>query len=115
MVDAFGASRIKVKPPERGIFPLDHDGECKNSMKIFLECLKDNDQDHFPCKNYSKLYLECRMKNNLMAKEDLKTLGFNENNEYYSRVSISKENSKEAQGYIAGLDVKPSNKKVNWK
>ena len=26
MVDAFGGSRVKIKPPERGVFPLDHDG-----------------------------------------------------------------------------------------
>ena len=36
MVDAFGANRINVKPPERGIFPLDHDSECKSFMKVTL-------------------------------------------------------------------------------
>ena len=34
MANAFGGSRISVKPPERGIFPLDHDGECKQNMKV---------------------------------------------------------------------------------
>ena len=26
MTDAFGGRRVQVKPPERGVFPLDHDG-----------------------------------------------------------------------------------------
>ena len=34
MVDAFGASRLQVKAPERGVFPIDHDGECKEHMKV---------------------------------------------------------------------------------
>lgn len=28
MTDAFGGSRVKVKAPERGVFPLDHDGNA---------------------------------------------------------------------------------------
>ena len=36
MVDAFGGGRNNVKPPERGVFPLDHDQECKPMMKVFL-------------------------------------------------------------------------------
>ena len=34
MTDAFGASRVQPRPPERGVFPLDHDGECKDQMKV---------------------------------------------------------------------------------
>ena len=34
MADAFGGRRILVRPPERGVFPLDHDGECKTDMKV---------------------------------------------------------------------------------
>lgn len=34
MVDAFGSNRVTVKPPERGVFPLDHDGECKEKMNV---------------------------------------------------------------------------------
>ena len=33
MADAFGGSRTKVKPPERGVFALDHGAECKMDMK----------------------------------------------------------------------------------
>jgi hypothetical protein len=31
---AFGAGRQQLKPPERGVFALDHDGECKDSMQV---------------------------------------------------------------------------------
>ncbi|CAN0441675.1 unnamed protein product [Discosporangium mesarthrocarpum] len=50
-----------VKPPEKGAFPLDHDGECKKEMKTFLQCLRENDGDHLPCKTLSQVYLSCRM------------------------------------------------------
>jgi hypothetical protein len=61
MTSPFGAGRIEVKPPERGIFPLDHDAECKPFVKEFLECLKNNKNDHFYCRESSKAYLQCRM------------------------------------------------------
>ena len=35
------AHRVKVKPPERGVFALDHDGECKGEMKVGF--------DHYLC------------------------------------------------------------------
>lgn len=104
MVDAFGSGRIQVKPPERGIFPLDHDGECKVPMKTFLNCLKVNKQDHFPCKEFSKAYLQCRMDHDLMAKEDLKGLGFDKDGEYI-RVERP-DGEKESTGFVAGLGVK---------
>lgn len=75
MTDAFGASRVQVRPPERGVFPLDHDSECKPRMQDYLQCLKANANDHFPCKSFSKAYLACRMEVDLMAKEDLSKLG----------------------------------------
>lgn len=36
MAAPFGAGRVQVKPPERGIFPLDHEGECKPQMKVCI-------------------------------------------------------------------------------
>lgn len=30
----FSAGKQFVKPPQRGIFPLDHDAECKTKMKV---------------------------------------------------------------------------------
>jgi len=33
-------SKQQLTPPERGSFPLDHDGLCKPLMKHFMACLK---------------------------------------------------------------------------
>ncbi|KAI1807350.1 hypothetical protein F4811DRAFT_550028 [Daldinia bambusicola] len=67
----------KPIPPQRGSFPLDHDGECKNVMTKYLSCIKKvkgvNDNE---CRNIAKTYLACRMDRNLMAKDDFKNLGF---------------------------------------
>ncbi|KAF7950967.1 uncharacterized protein EAE97_002519 [Botrytis byssoidea] len=67
----------KPSPPERGSFPLDHDGECKSVMQSYLNCMKKvrgmNDPE---CRDLAKSYLSCRMDRNLMAKDELKNLGF---------------------------------------
>ncbi|KAI1133071.1 hypothetical protein F5Y10DRAFT_260378 [Nemania abortiva] len=52
----------KPTPPERGSFPLDHDGECKHVMTRYLSCIKKvkgvNDEG---CRVLAKSYLACRM------------------------------------------------------
>lgn len=111
MTDAFGGSRVKVKPPERGVFALDHDGECRSYMKIYLNCLKHNKADQHECKDQSKAYLNCRMETGLMLKEDLSNLGFGEAGNYV-RITHDESQGKETKGFIAGLGVKSSNK---WK
>ncbi|EER39896.1 cytochrome c oxidase assembly protein [Histoplasma capsulatum var. duboisii H88] len=74
---------IKPTPPERGSFPLDHDGECKSIISSYLRCLKKgggvNDET---CRKLAKSYLTCRMDNNLMAPDSFENLGlvFDENN-----------------------------------
>ncbi|KAI0423754.1 putative cytochrome c oxidase assembly protein Cox19 [Xylaria sp. FL1042] len=88
----------KPVPPERGSFPLDHDGECKHAMTRYLSCIKKvkgvNDDE---CRSLAKSYLACRMDRygllfpfspavmlivasdrNLMARDDFKNLGFPE-------------------------------------
>jgi len=50
-----------VTPPLKGSFPLDHEAECKDSMKEFLVCLKSNSSEHHKCRSLSKAYLTCRM------------------------------------------------------
>lgn len=112
MVDAFGAGRVKVKPPERGIFPLDHEGECKEEMKVYLNCLKEKSQDYFPCKVLSKAYLQCRMDRNLMKAEDMNNLGLGEAGSY-TRVE-SAAGRKESEGFIAGTGVRASSKWKIW-
>ncbi|XP_060076515.1 cytochrome c oxidase assembly protein COX19-like [Ylistrum balloti] len=68
--------RINLRPPDKGSFPLDHEGECKNAMTKYMTCLKENQQDNGLCRVQAKEYLECRMNNNLMAKEAWSKLGY---------------------------------------
>jgi cytochrome c oxidase assembly protein subunit 19 len=67
----FSSAKQTVKPPQRGIFPLDHDAECKPFKEKYLSCLKDEGDKHYLCRDFSKEYLQCRMDRNLMASEDL--------------------------------------------
>lgn len=65
--------------PERGSFPLDHDNECKHIIADYLKCIRK--QRYTPneeCRGLSKQYLQCRMDNNLMTKDEMRNLGFQE-------------------------------------
>ncbi|CAD6504618.1 BgTH12-00126 [Blumeria graminis f. sp. triticale] len=76
-----GGKQLSVKPipPERGSFPLDHEGECKEVMIRYLSCVKMTKGNNDPeCRNLAKLYLGCRMERNLMAKDEFKNLGFSD-------------------------------------
>lgn len=50
-------SSFQATAPDRGSFPLDHEGECSTQIQE------------------SKGYLECRMSRGLMQREDWKSLG----------------------------------------
>ena len=69
---------LPPSPPARGSFPLDHGGECKEPMRAFLECMRAHAQEHASCRDRSRDYLQCRMSRDLMAQEDLETMGFAE-------------------------------------
>lgn len=72
-----GGSKIfRAKQPDKGSFPLDHDGECKEYMKRYMDCLKQNNNDNHSCRFESRDYLQCRMDRQLMAKENFGRLGF---------------------------------------
>lgn len=74
---AFGGSRgMQPKPPEKGVFPLDHFGECKQVMQDYMQCLKRHGSIAEQCRPLAKRYLECRMDRELMAKQQLEDLGF---------------------------------------
>ncbi|QRG40029.1 hypothetical protein FDK38_004490 [Candidozyma auris] len=63
-------------PPERGAFPLDHYGDCKNQMMEYLKCMKFTENKNAPnCRILAKNYLQCRMDNQLMEKSDWDSLG----------------------------------------
>ncbi|PFH50521.1 hypothetical protein AMATHDRAFT_3906 [Amanita thiersii Skay4041] len=82
---------FKPAPPDRGSFPLDHFGECKDKMKLYMDCLRQNSSTSTPCRALSKDYLECRMQKygmstfcdswftllfrGLMERDDWKNLG----------------------------------------
>ncbi|KAI0484759.1 putative cytochrome c oxidase assembly protein Cox19 [Xylariaceae sp. FL0804] len=74
-----GAVNQKPIPPQRGSFPLDHDGECKDIMTHYLACIKKTrGMNEEQCRGLAKNYLACRMDRNLMARDDFKNLGFQE-------------------------------------
>ncbi|KAJ2706195.1 Suppressor of Sensor Kinase (SLN1) [Coemansia sp. IMI 203386] len=75
-----GPPKINVRPtpPDRGSFPLDHGGECKELMTLYLDCLQTNRGSYKQCKKLSKEYLECRMQKQLMDRDEWQNLGFHE-------------------------------------
>ena len=73
-----GTKIFTPKPPAKGSFPLDHFGDCKDIMSKYMQCLSYSRLKASLCHHIAKDYLQCRMDNDLMAKEDLKYLGFGE-------------------------------------
>ncbi|ORZ04982.1 hypothetical protein BCR41DRAFT_294613, partial [Lobosporangium transversale] len=71
-----GFTTFSAAPPDRGSFPLDHDGECTLFMKEYLSCLKENQNNNGKCRHLSKRYLKCRMEKGLMGNDSFKNLGF---------------------------------------
>ncbi|KWU44901.1 hypothetical protein RHOSPDRAFT_17237 [Rhodotorula sp. JG-1b] len=75
-------------PPQKGSFPLDHEGksallsgeerECKEYMVRYLKCMKQNKQQSTDCRHLSKEYLACRMDKGLMERTEWDALGFQE-------------------------------------
>jgi cytochrome c oxidase assembly protein subunit 19 len=71
-----GAKGYQPRPPEKGVFPLDHFGECKTAKEDYMACLREHSGDASACRDAARRYLACRMEKNLMAQQDLKDLGF---------------------------------------
>ncbi|XP_033330412.1 cytochrome c oxidase assembly protein COX19 [Megalopta genalis] len=72
----FTQKTFKPIPPEKGSFPLDHEGFCKVLMLKYMRCLYENKNENTLCRSIAKEYLGCRMDNELMAQEDWSTLGY---------------------------------------
>jgi cytochrome c oxidase assembly protein subunit 19 len=54
-------------------------GECKDFMKNYLTCIKKvRGVNENECRELAKGYLTCRMDRNLMARDEMKNLGFQE-------------------------------------
>ncbi|KAG0657918.1 dual specificity protein kinase kns1 [Monosporozyma unispora] len=63
-------------PPERGSFPLDHEGECRDKMLKYLKCMKLVENNNAPnCRLLAKEYLRCRMEKGLMTPDEWSHLG----------------------------------------
>ncbi|VDN41516.1 unnamed protein product [Dibothriocephalus latus] len=74
----FQYQRLKVNPPEKGSFPLDHQGICQSMRDVWITCMKESAWDSSKCRAEAASYLRCRMENNLMGQEEIQRLGFNE-------------------------------------
>ncbi|KAL1516875.1 hypothetical protein ABEB36_000713 [Hypothenemus hampei] len=74
----FNQKLFKPTPPDKGSFPLDHEGLCKTFMVKYMKCLIRENNNNSECRIEAKEYLDCRMKNNLMAPEEWSKLGFSE-------------------------------------
>ena len=74
----FSQKKFIPVAPEKGSFPLDHEGICRDLMTKYMRCLYENKHIAGNCRDISKDYLACRMDNGLMAREDWSQLGFNE-------------------------------------
>lgn len=70
-----GQSHSKT-PPLRGVFTLDHDGECQPVVAKYLRCLKKNSSLQDACRGLAKEYFECRMQHGLMKREEWASLGY---------------------------------------
>lgn len=105
----FSTSKQFTRPPQRGIFPLDHDSECKPFMEKYLICLKDSKDVHHKCRELSKNYLQCRMDKQLMSEENLDNLGYGEDKKVVGAHEYDK--AKEKAGFIAGKHIE---KKSKW-
>lgn len=71
----FGQKKFIPTAPDKGSFPLDHFGDCKEFMKKYMICIKTHDNNSSACREEIKEYLGCRMEKELMAKEDFDKLG----------------------------------------
>lgn len=71
----FSQKKFQPTPPEKGSFPLDHEGQCKKSAYRYMLCLNVNNGDNSKCRQETKEYLDCRMQHDLMAKEEWNKLG----------------------------------------
>jgi cytochrome c oxidase assembly protein subunit 19 len=109
-----GARGYQPRPPEKGVFPLDHFGECKHVKEEYMACLKDHQNDTSACTRLARKYLECRMDNRLMAKQDLSELGFKDKDsdgtsdssgKRPSKTSKEKDQDRQKTGFVAGLQV----------
>ncbi|BFZ58965.1 Cytochrome c oxidase assembly protein cox19 [Savitreella phatthalungensis] len=69
-------SKNPTAPPERGSFPLDHAGDCRDAAQEYLACVKQHRGQNNSCRALAKRFLQCRMDHGLMMKDSFHNLGF---------------------------------------
>ena len=77
-------------------------------MKTYMECLKENENQHHQCATLSKAYLQCRMDSptGLMAKEDLNELGYGKDQAVSPSHIENTDGMKQSGGFVAGKHIK---------
>lgn len=93
---------ISPRAPERGSFPLDHLGECRDFARAYLRCMKANANVTTQCRPLAKQFLACRMDTGLMAREEWAALGFHEDDDALP-VADEPAPRREAAGFVAGV------------
>ncbi|RZF42680.1 hypothetical protein LSTR_LSTR001475 [Laodelphax striatellus] len=93
-VMTFGMKKFNPTAPDKGSFPLDHEGLCKKEMIKYMICINQNNRDNSACRQQAKDYLSCRMENNLMSREEWPKLGFGEDGEDDSTTEKQKSGNK---------------------
>ncbi|XP_073846228.1 cytochrome c oxidase assembly protein COX19 [Musca autumnalis] len=74
--NTFNQSKFIPTAPEKGSFPLDHEGLCKKYYLLYMRCLHQSDDQSSQCRKEAQEYLNCRMQNELMEKAEWSRLGF---------------------------------------
>ncbi|KAK1443515.1 hypothetical protein BgAZ_203910 [Babesia gibsoni] len=109
--------RLSVIPPDRGSFPLDHDGACKEISEKYVRCVRELKGNAMGCRHLAAQYMQCRIDNDLLSPEPLTNFGFRERDLNPEEPSQSKdhvtgdallrsrEERKESKGFIAGGSV----------
>ena len=101
------ARSLQAHAPEKGVFPLDHFGECSAAQRAYMACVAGAESEVQPCRHLSKAYLECRMARGLMVEDDLTKLGFREGEPPAASprpvTARAEARAEERAGFVAGL------------
>ncbi|CDR94306.1 hypothetical protein, conserved [Babesia bigemina] len=113
------APRLTVTPPDRGSFPLDHEGACRTVSDRYVKCVRALKGNAFECRSLAAEYMKCRIENKLLVEEPLSNFGFRDS-DINPDVSTAKspenivtgeslvrprEARKESRGFVAGSSV----------
>ncbi len=101
---------VPPRPPAKGSFPLDHLGECALFARRYEECLRENGGQAGKCRAAARKYLECRMEADLMAKEDFRSLGLDEERDNAVPQdspdnNVPDEEKRRSSGFVSGMKL----------